>query len=675
MKRFLSITFLNLWAFAVCGQQMPATQGAWLDSLKSQTYIGMELWLDDLVVNQGNSKSVTNDQDLRNTDEFLHHLSGVKMIRRGSFANEPMLRGLTSDRYVMSVDGMRVFGACTDKMDPASSYIEPVNLRSLDVTFGGESGMNGSGTGGAIDFKLKKAVFNADRTLMGSFGSSFSSVSNAWDQSGDLNFSKNNMAIRVSGVHRKAENYENGAGEEVKYSQYEKLNYATSLSYKWKTHLFNFDFLGDDARDVGYPALPMDVSSAKAKLFGLTYLSDQLLFLNEPELKVYYNQVHHVMDDTKRDSVAMHMDMPGFNHTLGAFVKGNFWENSNSRINWKLDYYQHFAHAEMTMYPNESQYQEMFMLTWPDIHRMAIGNEMAYFVRFNEMNLTAGGRIELSTSGISSEFGERQLSVFGKTGMEGRQYLLHNLSIGINRKIQNAEFGAKLASAQRLPSTSEQFGFYLFNRQDGYDYLGDPDLKKEHNLHAELNYSQSGERFKLKTSLFSYYFTNYIMGIYDPSLSVMTAGARGVKWYTNTSHARMLGGELAVSYVLATNRTVSLGVNSVFGWDYENAPLPQMPPVKINLLTNQPLWGFNLKPEWIWSAAQYRTSEKFNEQQTKSFHLINVHLEKQVKWGENRLLMNAGVDNLLNAAYREHFDIGQVLRPGRSIIVQVKMKF
>ncbi|MEQ8925241.1 MAG: TonB-dependent receptor plug domain-containing protein, partial [Fulvivirga sp.] len=327
--RFVSILLILVIGSNVYGQSKLTEEEkylAWLDSMKSETYIAIELTLDELEVLGEKEKDllIRNKRrfNLNNTDQFLHRMPGMVMVRRGNFAHEPMLRGLTSERYAISIDGMRIFGACTDKMDPVSSYIEPINLRSLDVSFGAQSNGIGGSTGGAINFNLKKPVFNLDKPLFASIGMHYGSNANTFDQSVDFNYSTKKIAIRLSGVHRDAANYLDGNNEEVRYSQYEKYNHAASLSYRLnETSLLMLDYVGDNAYNVGYPALPMDVSSAKANMFALTYIAPAWNFLKSPEIKVYHNFIKHVMDDTKRDSVAMHMDMPGETETTGAYIK------------------------------------------------------------------------------------------------------------------------------------------------------------------------------------------------------------------------------------------------------------------------------------------------------------------------------------------------------------------
>ncbi|MCP4460379.1 MAG: TonB-dependent receptor [Cytophagales bacterium] len=671
--------FVGLVGFASAQTEKQAYE-AWLDSIKNEQYIAMDLMLDELVLSSLNKDQSKYQQyrkyNMRNTDDFVNNLLGVHMMRRGNFANEPLLRGLASDRYIISVDGMRIFGACTDKMDPVSSYIEPVNLQGLDVSFGSAGNTSGLSTGGAVDFQLKRPVYNSDKPFMASLSSGFSSVSRGFDQSFDLNFSKNKVAYRFSGVHRKAANYINGEGLKVDYSQYEKFNYAASIHYRLSsTSKLAIDFLGDDAWDVGYPALPMDVGSAKARLFAVTYYMNSFRIFMDPEFKVYHNYINHMMDDTKRDSVAMHMDMPGFTETTGTYFKAQLIESEKQKLNFRIDGFRSFARAEMTMYPNDETFREMFMLTWPDIHRLAAGVQMDYDLSFlPKWELNVGMRSEFTQSYISSQFGEQQLSIFNKSGETPLNKWLNNLSVKTTRRHRtDVSTTWSVAFSERLPSISEQFGFYLFNVHDGYDYLGDPDLKTERNLHLETSHKRTNGSSSFTVNLFGYFFSNYIMGIYDAGLSAMTIGSKGVKWYRNTPSATMFGGEVASTKEFSELSSLITEVNVVYGADFEGEPLPQMPPLKMKLSWLQKIGDWTIYPEVEWNATQKRISEKFQELSTDSYMLANLKLTKVWKGTKQKSSMNMGIENIFDEAYREHFDVGQVLRPGRSFYLQWKI--
>ncbi len=681
--RAIIVFWIFIGGFQLCFAQTDKERyEAWLDSMKDQQYIGFTMQLDDVIILDSLGQMDMHDpkmqMNMRCTDQLMHGLAGVNMVRRGNFANEPMLRGLTSERYVLSIDGMRIYGACTDKMDPASSYIEPINLERLDVSFGCQSNMVGCGTGGGVDFGLKKPIFAMNDPLIISLQSSFSSVSTGLDQALDLNYTSGKWAMRFSGVHRKAENYQDGNGHLVNYSQFEKFNYATSINYRVNDQsLLALDFVGDDASDVGYPALPMDVSFARARLFGVSYLTDQFWVLAEPEIKLYHNFINHEMDDTKRDSVAIHMDMPGETRTTGGFIRGFLKQTAQSTIEVKADYHQTFWHAEMTMYPNESDQLPMFMLTWPDVHRSIMGFELNHSVALaSNKQLSYSGRIEKTASFIDSDFGERQLSIFNKSGRTQRGELLANANVQYLWDFSSTSQGNfSVAYGERVPTISEQYGFYLFNQQDGYDYLGDPDLKKERNIHLEINQRTQKSSLKFEASVFAYLFNNYLMGVYDPSLSAMTIGALGVKWYENTGTAQMLGSELTLSNQFLAGFTGKLDLKYVYGRDFEGDPLPQMPPMKLSYSLNKPIKGWNIQPEIVWSSRQSRISDKFNERATRAFTLLNLRINKVFDGDGLNWSLATGIENITNTAYREHFDVGQILRPGRNMYLNLKVSF
>ena len=66
----------------------------------------------------------------------------------------------------------------------------------------------------------------------------------------------------------------------------------------------------------------MDVSLAKALIASVKYEHLPVSKTIENwETKFYYNTITHIMDDTKRPNVAIHMDMPGWSDTFGMYSK------------------------------------------------------------------------------------------------------------------------------------------------------------------------------------------------------------------------------------------------------------------------------------------------------------------------------------------------------------------
>ena len=73
---------------------------------------------------------------LSTLDEFLESSRSIKMVKRGAYAWEPTMNDMASERLAITIDGMQIFGACTDKMDPITSYVDVSNLSEAEIGSG-----------------------------------------------------------------------------------------------------------------------------------------------------------------------------------------------------------------------------------------------------------------------------------------------------------------------------------------------------------------------------------------------------------------------------------------------------------------------------------------------------------------------------------------------------------
>ena len=55
-------------------------------------------------------------------EQNLAFLPSINLVNRSGYAPEISYRGLNAFQNQIKLDGMRVIGACTDKMDPVTSY-------------------------------------------------------------------------------------------------------------------------------------------------------------------------------------------------------------------------------------------------------------------------------------------------------------------------------------------------------------------------------------------------------------------------------------------------------------------------------------------------------------------------------------------------------------------------
>lgn len=626
-------------------------------------------------------------------DNLTGHLAGVSLIKRGAYAMEPQLNGFSGGQLNITIDGMKMFGACTDKMDPVTSYLEPVNLRTISLEHGTNGSLHGNNTGGSIDLALQEPEMTGNHPLTSSLSFGYESVSNSRNVLLSAGYTKSKWAWVLNGVYRKNDLYRDGNGEKINYSQFEKYNIHSALKFlPDSVSAFKADYLWDIALNVGYPALPMDVNRARAALVALEYQRKKPGY--DLRTKVYFNSVYHLMDDSARDSlffldnaddgtkdsVIMRMDMPGWSNTLGAYVQAIVHLSSNNKLTLKADNYVNNSLAEMTMHMHltgQRPEPPMYLQTWPDMARNVTGIFISNTTTFRrKFFLTVNGRLDYSIDKFKSSVAGEQFSVFNYE--LGRNY--HHLTKSINLITQYPVFKFLLLSLQagyseRLPTTSELFGFYLYNAYDGYDYIGNPALKTEKSVssRAGLTYFNNGLKINLSQSVS--YLSDYIIGITDTVIPPMNFYTNGLRVYRNVPGVKLLSTDLQAMY--KSSGGFSFFVLTKYTWGQLNSrtPLPLIPPFKNILSVSYDLKRFTFQADNETAFRQNRVNRSYGETESPSYTLFNVKAGVHFMFNESMINLSAGMTNLFNFIYYEHLDWGHIYRPGRSINFLIKYTY
>lgn len=666
MKIIVSLIFsIWLWPALLLAQSNLNTP----DSLRTyhlkEVVVSNEA-VDGTVSNKGNS--VTTD----NVDDFLKKLSGVDVINRGAYAAEPVYRGMSGDRAPVTINNMKIFGACTDKMDPVSSYVSTNNLKSIAIVNDASAHHSMNSTAGVIAFNTKSPVFKGNRIWSGQIGGGFKTVNNEYNGQFSTTYSKSNIAFRANGAYRKAGNYLAGEGEEVEFSSYEKTNLSFSGSYLANENtIINGEYIFDLAQNVGYPALPMDVSTARGNIYSLSI--NKYFGNNQIEAKLYGNNIFHEMDDSHR-IVVMHMDMPGWSDTYGTFVN---WQKETEVNTWaaSVDYYLNQSRAEMTMYPTDEI--PMYMLTWPDVQKnsvsLSVSNENHIAER---LTLSTSVRIEAGTNEIKDEFGVKQLQAIGILDVTGNTFLLPSISAKLVSSLgTSTQFNVVASYGQRQASVTEGFGYYIYNSQDNFDYVGDPRLTPETTIKFETGISVEKKALNWNLQLFGYYMPSYIIGEYRPEYSQMTIGASGVKFYINLPSATLVGFEGGLGWKLGKELSISTQLQYTYGVDSENEFLPMIPPFKNTLRVSydneQWVGGIELRS----AMAQNNIREIYGETVTPGYSVLNLDAGYNFRLDKMLLRLGLQARNLLDQYYWDHMDFSTIPSPGRSLNVSVMISW
>jgi len=619
---------------------------------------------------------------LATIDEYLQQSTKVDMIRRGSYAWEPMVNSMTTERTLVTIDGMRVFGACTDKMDPITSYVEVSNLSEATIQSGQQGACHGSTIGGSIDLQRNRSGFS-DLGWETSLNTGFETNSKQKIIGSSINYAEKAFYVDTDFMFRDAENYTDGQGQEVLFSQFRKFNISATSGLAFnKNKLLEGSIIYDKATNVGYPALPMDVSLAEALITSLKFeyvpeskdIASALAMTNW-ETKIYYNTIMHKMDDTKRPSVPIHMDMPGWSDTFGFYSKAKGVFNSHHFLADLNSFYNRSV-AEMTMYPADSNEKLMFMYTWPDVKTF-------YTALFLEDNiaLNCHSSLKFSTSlanhynQVASQLGLESLQIFYPNMKDSKNRILPSISSNYSYDENGFSYGFGLGYGERAPSVSEGYGFYLFNSFDMFDYIGNPELKNENSLEGSVSVGYKTNSFSSKMSSSYFHISNYIVGKPDDSLIPMTIGANGVKIYTALDYASIFNADLNLEYKFSEDFKWKGQLVYSYGKDFESRNLPFISPLRYFSSLNFNKEKISAEITVQGNATQTQYSPFYGEDRTPSYAILNFDAGYSFAFEKVKCNMKIGIENIFDTFYSTFSDWNNIPRKGRNFFLNLAFDF
>ncbi|MEZ0182271.1 TonB-dependent receptor [Flavobacterium oncorhynchi] len=615
-------------------------------------------------------------KSLTSVEDYLQKSTKVNMIKRGAYAWEPTINNMSTERTVITIDGMRIFGACTDKMDPITSYVEVSNLSEAAVASGQQASCHGAAIGGSID--LKRSVFSQN-TLgwNGSFNSGYESNNQQKIIGGSLGYNNEKFYAHADFMHRDAENYKAGGNQEINFSQFTKYNIAATAGYFInKKNNLEASLIYDNATNVGYPALPMDVSLAKAEIMSLSYrYTPDSGIISNWETKVYGNSITHKMDDTKRPSVPIHMDMPGWSDTYGFYskLKGKYKRHDFTA---DLNAFYNKSIAEMTMYPADPTENLMFMYTWPDVRTFYNGLSLEDYIKIaSETTLRIGTSVGFHSNNVANDFGLQSLRIFYPEMEASKNRFLKSFSANFTQKKGKFEYGFGGAYAERAPSVSEGYGFYLYNSSDFYDYIGNPFLKNEKALEANLLLGYKTNQLSTKITASYFHINDFIVGQIDPNILPMTIGASGVKKYEALSYASIFNADLNLEYSLFENWLLKTQLVYSLGKDNQGNNLPFISPIRYSAGIDYKKQNLNLGISALGNLAQKEFAATYGQTKTPDYLIFNFNAGYVFHYNQNLIKLQTGVENIFDKYYTTFSDWNKIPRMGRNAFVNLTFSF
>ena len=629
--------------------------------------------LDEVVIvsEGGLNKKRSVKGQVTSIDEHLSQLKNVNLVRRGSYAWEPVVNNMQTERLSTTIDGMKIFYACTDKMDPVTSYVESGNLQTISLNSGLDGNPQATGNiGGSLDLRLRKAGFENDpyhvNVSAGHEGNGHVQVYGA-----DAALSGRRAYANFGAFYRHANNYKVGGGEKLQFSQFQKVNAFTNVGLRLtEKDMLEATFIFDRASNVGYPALNMDVAKAEGLITSLSY--NHLFPRASWETKAYYNHITHEMDDTKRPNVQIHMDMPGESWTAGVYsLLSTGYKRHDLSFNYDLYYNRLFA--DMTMYPGGAA--PMYMVTWPDVGTLNTGVALSDNVSIaHNQSLRLSAKVAWQQQRLNDEDGYHALKVFFPLMIDSYHQTTARVAANYQLSFANSNLSFGAGWGSRAPTVTEAYGYYLNNTFDQYDYIGNPHLKNESAVELNGAFKLFGfdSRLSIGIDVNAFFFSNYIIGQFERRLSAMTIDAEGVKVYGNISRATIANASLTAEWQvvkgLRWNGKVSYGV----GRDEDGDALPLISP--ISWLTELQYVYKRLQAQVIvkGDSRQYSYGSKYGETRAATWVICNISAgyglpDIKCKTTIVKSTIRVGAENLFDRQYATYADWNHIPQKGRNI--------
>ncbi|WP_308033403.1 TonB-dependent receptor plug domain-containing protein [Neisseria bergeri] len=146
--------------------------------------------------------------------DLLQSVPNMSIIRKGGSSGDPLFRGLGGSRLAINADDQFVYGGCSNRMDPPTSYIHPSTFDEVVVTKGPQTVTQGMGLiSGSVHFVRKDPTFREQPYSFN--GSTTLGSSGRRDASFEAGAGGKYGYARLNVSHNESDDYKDGAGNRV----------------------------------------------------------------------------------------------------------------------------------------------------------------------------------------------------------------------------------------------------------------------------------------------------------------------------------------------------------------------------------------------------------------------------------------------------------------------------
>lgn len=622
----------------------------------------------------------------RDVGDLLKGVPGFGLVKRGGYALDPVFRGFKYEQLNLVYDGgVQVTHACPNRMDPASTHVNPDEIEKLELIKGPFSVRYGATMGGIINIVTKSAALN-----QGGFGGF---VESGYETNGEgklvrggIRAGGNQWGMELSGGYKDYDSYQNGDGLTIptafRTSDYTlKSSYRPSDNQQWQ-----LSWRQSFGRDILHAGLMMDTDIDDSSIFSLDY---QARNLGENRFgltaKVYGSRVEHVMSNQRRPNFMMTEAVAEVQSTtLGGKIEASITPSRQMLLYAGADYRYIGREGDRTrtvkrnmmtgeLLPQPKVFTDAI---WQDagIHDLGLFLESRWLPSA-KWSLTGGLRMDLVTTTLdapAADFAAQYDDLETKSEVN----ISANASLNYFAD-RDWQFQLALGRGVRTANMIERFINHFTIGVDPYEYLGNPNLQPEANHQAELSANFRNEGWSASSSVFYSYVTDFITARIDPDLPrkyMPMQEPRFARRFTNVD-ATQAGFEAQLAYQWTKRWSVNsqLAYTRAQNLDWDE-PLAEIPPLEgsLGLRYEREKWWTDARLRMV--SSQERISENFGETNTPGFETVDLRLGFE-PW--EKLSIGFSALNLFDVNYYEHLsrtyrnmpESGILYEPGRNFVV------
>jgi len=617
---------------------------------------------------------------------LAQEIPSVALARRSPLAGDLVLRGLTRDNVLITVDSTKTFCACPNRMDPPAFHVSSQQIEGVTIRQGPFSVEQGATVGGVIFVQTREPTADPYARAYG-FAGSYDYWATGLTLGGDLGLDnlrgEAGLYLQAGGV------YEDGDG--VPFTRFAGTNYrpefqdADAFDVVTAEVKAAFDLQDgmtlevgygyQDATDVLYPGLRMDATVDTMHRGGIG-LNWQVAgdWADRAGIAFTYSTVDHEMVDTFRLSSQMNPTFIERGYMMRTLADNVFIGVSlEAKKQVDRQAWRYGLDLESRHWDADNVLRTLENTMIPDVETRSLAAWGVYEKRVGAWSLEAGGRLTVAESEAGDDITFLR-NLRGTTTNTQNETLLAAYLLTERELSQDWQLFAGLGYGSRLPDPQERY-INLNRPGTNPDWIGNPDLDPVKNTELQLGVKGMVGPSVWHASLFHSWLDDMIyLAALDPALGRATT-------YENVD-ARLYGFSVEGLLPLGEGWQLQAGLAWQEGEKTSrpstatNDVLGEIPPLRGQLGLMWASERFNARAQLQTQADLDRVDPDVCEQTLDGWTTLQLMAvyELSPHWQ-----LSGGIDNLTDEGYavanafvRDPFRSGVIVRePGRFIYMRL----